>query len=557
MAKQIYAVLKLRDNLSPEMQKAAKKFQKSSAQMAYSLRKTGKSITSVGQSLTNRITKPALTAASAVAGIALKKGWDRMIATDTARGKLLALGNTSKEVSAIMDNALASVQGTSYSLDEAATTAASATAAGIKSGKDLESYLSSVADTAAIAGVGMSEMGSIFNKVATADKAQMDVLNQLSDKGVPVIQWLAEETGKSAAEVQKMASAGQIDLATFRKAVENNVGGAAKAMGSTTIQASLQNIGAAFGRIGANFLGGSDDKSTFAGQLLEQLHSLEAFMTKMEPKAKQWGQKFGEMFTVVIDKVKAIYGWFSKLSPTAKKLLVGFVLGAGPAITIIGKITTGVGSAIRTFRKMKQAVQTLKTFFTVFSFGPAAWIAVAIGAIVTVSILLYRNWDKVKAKAQALKNKIITLWENFKNGHPAIQGICNAINMFRNAIQTAKDKVTGLITKIREFFNYNGKQVTIGAGVDSFSGGNPAQNATGTSYFRGGQTIVGEHGPELLSLPGGSQITPTGRTKEMLGGSKTVNVNVNIAGNVIGNEAYANELGNYISSRIITAMANV
>ena len=59
MAKQIYAVLKLRDNLSPEMQKAAKKFQKSSAQMAYSLRKTGKSITSVGQSLTNRITKPA------------------------------------------------------------------------------------------------------------------------------------------------------------------------------------------------------------------------------------------------------------------------------------------------------------------------------------------------------------------------------------------------------------------------------------------------------------------------------------------------------------------
>ena len=43
----------------------------------------------------------------------------------------------------------------------------------------------------------------------------------------------------------------------------------------------------------------------------------------------------------------------------------------------------------------------------------------------------------------------------------------------------------------------------------------------------------------------------------MLGGSKTVNVNVNIAGNVMGNEAYANELGNYISSRIITAMANV
>ena len=37
------------------------------------------------------------------------------------------------------------------------------------------------------------------------------------------------------------------------------------------------------------------------------------------------------------------------------------------------------------------------------------------------------------------------------------------------------------------------------------------RNAGGTDYFPGGRTWVGEEGPELVTLPAGSQITPANK----------------------------------------------
>src|SRR5690606_3132587 len=102
----------------------------------------------VGSTLTNKITKPALGAASALASLALYKGFQRLIGIDTARAKLQALGHDAKNVETTMNNALNAVRGTAYGLDEAATAAASAVAAGIKPGKELYKYLTLVGDAA-------------------------------------------------------------------------------------------------------------------------------------------------------------------------------------------------------------------------------------------------------------------------------------------------------------------------------------------------------------------------------------------------------------------------
>ncbi len=42
-------------------------------------------------------------------------------------------------------------------------------------------------------------------------------------------------------------------------------------------------------------------------------------------------------------------------------------------------------------------------------------------------------------------------------------------------------------------------------------------NARGTKYFEGGQTWVGEEGPELVTLPRGSRITPHRESVKMAG----------------------------------------
>ena len=80
-------------------------------------------------------------------------------------------------------------------------------------------------------------------------------------------------------------------------------------------------------------------------------------------------------------------------------------------------------------------------------------------------------------------------------------------------------------------------------------------HATGTNYFSGGLTEVGEHGGEILNLPNGTQIIPNDISKKATGGY-TINCPVTVQGNVIGNEDFVNYIGQAISSRVSLAISN-
>lgn len=210
---------------------------------------------SKGFGLVKKVGVGALAAVGAIAGTALVKGFSRLSAIENARAKLTGLGNDAGAVDKIMANALASVKGTSYGMDEAATTAAGAVAAGIKPGQELEGVLKSVANSAAASGSTMAEMGSIYNKVATANMAQNDVLNQVADRGIPIFQALAKEMGVTGGEVKKLASKGKIDFKTFEKAMTAASGTVADELGKTTT-GSFKNMMASLSRLGAALLDG-------------------------------------------------------------------------------------------------------------------------------------------------------------------------------------------------------------------------------------------------------------------------------------------------------------
>jgi hypothetical protein len=55
----------------------------------------------------------------------------------------------------------------------------------------------------------------------------------------------------------------------------------------------------------------------------------------------------------------------------------------------------------------------------------------------------------------------------------------------------------------------------------------PGQLASGTDYWRGGLTWVGERGPELVNLPRGSQVYSNQESRNMAAGGGTVNVTIN------------------------------
>ena len=77
-----------------------------------------------------------------------------------------------------------------------------------------------------------------------------------------------------------------------------------------------------------------------------------------------------------------------------------------------------------------------------------------------------------------------------------------------------KEKVFSIVEKITRVF----KTVT--------SGGGAASNFSGTSFFQGGLTMVGELGPELVELPRGSRIYNDNVTKKMLSGDKGITQNI-------------------------------
>lgn len=249
--------------------------------------------TSAGRSMGSKLGGALATTVKAAAGIAiaglglaLTKGFGRLQAIENAKAKLTGLGHSADTVAGIMKNATASVKGTAFGLDEAATVAAGAVASGVKPGKELERTLKLTGDAATIAGVGMSDMGAIFNKVASSNKIQGDVIAQLSDAGIPVVQLLGKELGKTSEEISTMSRKGEIDFATFQNAMEKGMGGAALESGKT-LQGAFKNTMASLGRIGANLLSGVYPLFT------KFFQGLIKWMEPLEAKAKVVGAAIG------------------------------------------------------------------------------------------------------------------------------------------------------------------------------------------------------------------------------------------------------------------------
>src|SRR5699024_8920094 len=242
-------------------------------------------------------------AGGALAGITIGKGFGRLVEIDNAQAKLDGLGHSGKDVKGIMNNALESVKGTSFGLGEAATTASSAVAAGIEPGKELTRYLSLTGDAAAIAGTSMGEMGSIINKVQTSNKAYNGELQQLSERGIPIYQWIAKEAGVTADAVFDMARDGEFSSEMFLNAIETNIGGAAKKMGAKSFTAGLANMWAAVGRLGASFLDAGGKGGGFFSKMKPLMAEFTNSLDGMESTAAKWGESLGRAFDKIVKDI--------------------------------------------------------------------------------------------------------------------------------------------------------------------------------------------------------------------------------------------------------------
>ena len=229
-------------------------------------------------------------AAGGVLGVALFKGFDRLQSIEQAEAKLSGLGHSTEGVAKIMDNALKAVEGTAYGMGDAASIAATMVAAGVKPGDELTRVLSLVGDSAQIAGVSMGEMGAIWSKAAATGKVGGEIMAQIGERGIPILQMLADHYGVTAEEASKMVSKGEVDFATFADVMEGTLGGAAK-KGGETFAGGLANVQAALGRLGEKML-----EPAFK-QAPDLFANLITALNALGPAAEQVGALLGKAFS--------------------------------------------------------------------------------------------------------------------------------------------------------------------------------------------------------------------------------------------------------------------
>ncbi|PMC76412.1 peptidoglycan DD-metalloendopeptidase family protein [Brachybacterium sp. UMB0905] len=329
--------------------------------------RAGRSIGSkLGQSITSTLKnglKIGGVITGAIAGLTLKGGINRALGIEDAQAMMRGLGHDTESVEKIMGNALASVEGTAFGLDAAATSAAGAVAAGIKPGEQLEQTMKTVANVAAGAKAPMEEIGGIFNTVAAVGTAYTGDINMIAQRGIPIWQALGDQLGKSQDEVKKMASKGEIDFATFEQAARQAAGGVATAMGDTT-RGSIANMLTSFSKLGADIAtrfmpmvkaGAQGIQATVQavtkklGPVLDQLFGaftpaatvgIEGFFDGLVSKIDTFDPQ------VVLDFFERVKGFVSGIDFTSVSGFFGSLSGgAGGALSSIGGSLSQIGAA--------------------------------------------------------------------------------------------------------------------------------------------------------------------------------------------------------------------
>lgn len=132
----------------------------------------------------------------------------------------------------------------------------------------------------------------------------------------------------------------------------------------------------------------------------------------------------------IVPAIQSMAQWFASLSPEGQKValaVAGIVAAIGPLMMVLGPIIAVIGSIAGALGAMSLAIAggatgigilttafpALGTAFAVIT-GPIGITIAAIAALVTGGVLLYKNWDTIKAKAQELWAKITEVWASIK-----------------------------------------------------------------------------------------------------------------------------------------------
>ena len=155
-------------------------------------------------------------------------------------------------------------------------------------------------------------------------------------------------------------------------------------------------------------------------------NSIRTLTQSLSNLAIAFGELVLPIITPVIQGLTKVIEKITKLPKPIKGaiLIIGGVLAvAGPLLIFMGSLASAIGALIPLVGGLSVASLPIT--------GTMLLIAAAIAAVVAAGVLLYKNWDTVKQKANQLKNHFKSLGEKltkpFRDAWTKIKGIINKI----------------------------------------------------------------------------------------------------------------------------------
>ena len=186
-----------------------------------------------------------------------------------------------------------------------------------------------------------------------------------------------------------------------------------------------------------------------ANEFNDSLDTMKAIgMVAFQQLGTQLAAYLAPAMEKVVDVVGRLANWFSQLSPRTQTIIAGIaavVAVVAPLLIGLGKVSFAISSIISLIATVGPAIVGI-----IATLGP---IILIIGAVVAAGVLLYKNWDVIKAKAIAFKDAVVKTFNDFKSK------VTTTFNSIKDAIvtpiQNAINKIKSIISTIKGWFPIN------------------------------------------------------------------------------------------------------
>ena len=338
--------------------------------------------------MSSSITLPVL----AIGGAALKSAAD----LETLETSFISLTGGAEQAAGMMKQLNEFTAKTPFQIEAVAKSARQLIASG--TGIDeVNGQLQFLGDIAATSGTSIDDIAAIFAKVNAKGKVELENLNQLAERGIPIFEALSEATGLPADAL----GAGAVSVEQFNQVLK----------------------------------GFSEEGGFAAGAMLRLSNTVSGKFSTAMDNAKLAMASLGEQLLPIaskaLDTFTSLAQKFTQLDAGTKRIALG-----------IGAVTAAIGPMLVILPQLIAGFVAL-----------TSPISLTIGAIAALTAAFVYFWDDIKPLITNVINLMITLYNNIVPLRVAVAFVKTAFLNAGKAIYTAFQAVLGTFSTLLEVIN--------------------------------------------------------------------------------------------------------